>query len=388
LLVVEDDMRFAKIMIEKAHEMNLKVVVAKGFGDVFELMNKFNPVAVTLDVKLPDASGWKILDLFKNDTNFKHIPVHLISGEENRLLAMQRGARSFNLKPLKNEALNVLFNDIVTFHERKTKSVLIVEDNELESSQIAKMLDNGELINLEIVNKGKEALELLKQKAYDCIIVDFMLPDIQGMDFVAEINHLNKLQLSPIIIYSAKDFTSKEKNQLKQYANRILLKDVNSLELLLEETIMLLHVDHKDLLPEKRRIIDNLNSREDVITNKNVLIVDDDVRNLFALTTAFERYSINTITAESGQEAINILSENNKIDIVLMDIMMPEMDGYETTQKIRREHKNNNLPIIAVTAKAMKGDREKCIEAGASDYITKPVKIDQLLSLMRVWLYK
>ena len=175
---------------------------------------------------------------------------------------------------------------------------------------------------------------------------------------------------------------------MKQYANRILLKDVNSLELLFEETVMQLHIDHKDLLPEKRRIIENLNSREDVVTNKNVLIVDDDVRNLFALTTAFERYGINAITAESGQEAIKILAENNKIDIVLMDIMMPEMDGYETTQKIRREHKNNNLPIIAVTAKAMKGDREKCIEAGASDYITKPVKIDQLLSLMRVWLYK
>ncbi len=388
LLVVEDDMRFAKIMIEKAHEMNLKAAVAKGFGDVFELMNKFNPIAVTLDVKLPDASGWKILDLFKNDPNFSHVPVHLISGEENRVLAMQRGARSFNLKPLKNEALNVLFNDIATFDERKTKSILIVEDNELDSSQIAKILENGDKINIEIASTGKEGLELIKKNSYDCIIVDFMLPDIAGMEFVSIINQINKLQLTPIIIYSAKDFTGKEKNQLKQYANRILLKDVNSLELLLEETVMHLHIDHKDLLPEKRRIIDNLNSREDVITNKNVLIVDDDVRNLFALTTAFERYCVNTITAESGQEAINILAENKKIDIVLMDIMMPEMDGYETTQKIRREHKNNNLPIIAVTAKAMKGDREKCLEAGASDYITKPVKIDQLLSLMRVWLYK
>jgi CheY-like chemotaxis protein len=157
---------------------------------------------------------------------------------------------------------------------------------------------------------------------------------------------------------------------------------------LLEESVLHLHLDQQDLLPEKRKIIENLRSREDVLAGKNVLVVDDDVRNLFALTTAFERFNINAITAESGQDAINILIENNQIDIVLMDIMMPEMDGYETTQKIRREHKNSNLPIIAVTAKAMKGDREKCIEAGASDYITKPVKIDQLLSLMRVWLYK
>jgi len=194
--------------------------------------------------------------------------------------------------------------------------------------------------------------------------------------------------MSPIIIYSAKDFSSKELTQLKQHANRVILKNVSSLELLLEEVVMHLHLNHKDLLPEKRKLIENLRLKEDVLANKNILVVDDDIRNLFALTTAFEKYGINTITAESGQDAINILYENNNIDMVLMDIMMPEMDGYETTQKIRREHKNSNLPIIAVTAKAMKGDREKCIEAGASDYITKPVKMDQLLSLMRVWLYK
>jgi len=166
------------------------------------------------------------------------------------------------------------------------------------------------------------------------------------------------------------------------------LKDVTSLDLLLEETVLLLHLNHKDMLPEKRKLIESLRLKNDVLANKTALVVDDDVRNLFALTTAFEKYNINTITAESGKEAMTILDENNDIDIVLMDIMMPEMDGYETIQKIRREHKNSTLPIVAVTAKAMKGDREKCIEAGASDYITKPVKIDQLLSLMRVWLYK
>jgi CheY-like chemotaxis protein len=314
--------------------------------------------------------------------------VHLISGEENRLLAMQRGARSFHLKPLKNEALSVLFQDIMNYHDRKPKRILIVEDNELESSQIAKILDMGDLVSIEIAANGQEALDLIKDNVYDCITIDFMLPDIGGMDFVTEINALKKLNMTPLLIYSAKDFTPKERTQLKQYANRVLLKDVNSLELLLEEAVLHLHINHKDLQPEKRRIIENLRSKEDVLVGKKVLVVDDDVRNLFALTTAFERYNINTITAESGQEAINILSEDKDVDIVLMDIMMPEMDGYETTQKIRREHKNSHLPIIAVTAKAMKGDREKCIEAGASDYITKPVKIDQLLSLMRVWLYK
>jgi len=388
VMVVEDDLRFAKIMVDKAHEMGLKAVVATSFGDVFELANKFKPIAVTLDVKLPDASGWRILDLFKNDINFRHIPVHLISGEENRLLAMQRGARSFSLKPLKNEALHTLFEDIVRYKDYRPKHVLVVEDNELDYSGIVKILQHDEHVSIHLADTGRKALEMVKEHEFDSVIVDYMLPDIGGMEFVTELNNVKKLALTPVIIYSAKDFAPKEKTQLKQFANRILLKDVQSLELLLEEVVLHLHIDHKDLLPEKRRIIEDLRSREDVLANKTVLVVDDDVRNLFALTTAFERYNINVITAESGQEAINILSESNVIDMVLMDIMMPEMDGYETTQKIRREHKNSNLPIIAVTAKAMKGDREKCIEAGASDYITKPVKIDQLLSLMRVWLYK
>jgi HAMP domain-containing protein/signal transduction histidine kinase/CheY-like chemotaxis protein len=388
VLVVEDDIRFGKIMLEKAHEMELKVVVATNFGEVFDLVNKYSPIAVTLDVKLPDASGWRILDLFKNDINFRHIPVHLISGEENRLLAMQRGARSFQLKPLKTGALAMLFKDIVEYNERRNKKVLVIEDNELDSSQMAKILDNGDVLQIEIVDSGMKALDLIRENEYDCIIVDYMLPDIGGLEMVTQISEIKKLQMTPVLIYSAKDFSPKEKTQLKQYANRILLKDVNSIDLLLEETVMLLHIDHKELLPEKRKLIENLRSKHDVLTHKKVLVVDDDVRNLFALTTAFERYNIRAITAESGQEAMDLLSQNSDIDIVLMDIMMPEMDGYETTQKIRREHQNTALPIIAVTAKAMKGDREKCIEAGASDYITKPVKMDQLLSLMRVWLYK
>ncbi|OSZ81200.1 hybrid sensor histidine kinase/response regulator [Chitinophagaceae bacterium IBVUCB2] len=388
ILVIEDDIRFGKIMIDKAHKMDLKVVIATAFGDVFDLVNKYTPIAVTLDVKLPDASGWRILDLFKNDINFRHIPVHLISGEENRLLAMQRGARSFNLKPLKTSALADLFDDIIQYNDRKQKRLLVIEDNELDSSQVAKILENDELINIEIVDSGTKALEKIKENDYDGIIVDYMLPDIGGMDLVVEIGKIKKKMMTPVVVYSARDFSPKERTQLKQYANRILLKDVNSLDLLLEEVVLLLHIDHKDLLPAKRKLIENLRSKNDILTNKKVLVVDDDVRNLFALTTAFERYAIQTITAESGQEAMHILEEKQDIDIVLMDIMMPEMDGYETTQKIRREHKNNSLPIIAVTAKAMKGDREKCIEAGASDYITKPVKIDQLLSLMRVWLYK
>jgi DNA-binding response OmpR family regulator len=195
-------------------------VVATSFGDVLDLTNKYNPIAITLDVKLPDASGWRILDLFKNDINFKHIPVHLISGEENRLLAMQRGAKSFNLKPLKAEVLTILFQDIIDHNERKQKRVLVVEDNELDSSQIAKILDNGDLLNIEVESSGMKALDLIRNNSYDCIIVDYMLPDIGGLEFVTEINTINKQQLTPIIIYSAKDFSPSERLNLSNTLTR------------------------------------------------------------------------------------------------------------------------------------------------------------------------
>ncbi len=386
LLIVEDDLRFGKILIEKAHENGLKAVVAISYLEVFDFINRFSPIAITLDVKLPDTSGWKVLDLLRNDLNYRHIPIYLVSGEENRALALKRGARSFLLKPLENEVLNDLFTDIVKFNNKKVKNLLIVEDNELESSQIAKMIQDDH-IKITIADTGKKALKNIQEKEYDCIILDYTLPDISGKDLINEVEKIKK-SLTPVIVYSAKDFSKTELSHVNRVSSTVILKGVNSLERLMEESVLHLHVNHKDLAPEKIKIIENIRRKEDILTGKNILVVDDDVRNLFALTTVFERYNINIITAESGKEAIQILNDNPKIEMVLMDIMMPEMDGYETTQKIRREHKNSLLPIIAVTAKAMKGDRQKCIEAGASDYITKPLKIDQLLSLMRMWFYK
>jgi len=261
-----------------------------------------------------------------------------------------------------------------------------VEDNEIDSSQIAKMLKE-ETVTVNIATTGEKAIDLIQKGDFDCIILDYTLPDISGSDMISKVSEVKK-KITPVLIYSARDFSKSEINQLNRVSNKIILKGVNSLEHLLEESILQLHIPYKDLAPEKKKIIESIRRKEDILTGKNILVVDDDVRNLFALTTVFERYNINVITAESGKDAVNILNENPKVDMVLMDIMMPEMDGYDTMQKIRREHKNNLLPIIAVTAKAMKGDRQKCIEAGASDYITKPLKIDQLLSLMRVWFYK
>jgi HAMP domain-containing protein/signal transduction histidine kinase/DNA-binding response OmpR family regulator len=386
VLVVEDDLRFGKIIVEKAHKEGLKAIVAVSYIEVFDFINRFSPIAITLDVKLPDTSGWRVLDLLRNDLNYRHIPIHVISGEENRQLALKRGARSFLLKPLENEALNELFDDIVAFSKKELKQVLVIEDNEIDSSQIAKMLQSDS-VKVTVASTGKKAIKYLQTKKYDCISLDYTLPDISGSDLLQQVAE-NKGKLTPVIVYSAKDFNKNELNQLNRNSNSVLLKGVNSLENLLEETVLHLHINHKNLAAEKRKIIENIRMKQDILTGKKILVVDDDVRNLFALTTVFERYNINVITAESGKEAINILNEDPRIDMVLMDIMMPEMDGYETTQKIRREHKNTALPIIAVTAKAMKGDRQKCIEAGASDYITKPLKIDQLLSLMRIWFYK
>jgi len=387
ILIVEDDLRFGKILIEMAHQYQLKAIVAANYLEVFDFITRFTPIAITLDVKLPDTSGWKVLDLLRNDLNFRHIPIHLISGEENRELALKRGARSFLLKPLENESLKELFEDIIHSSSKETRKILVVEDNETDSSQIVKMLRN-ERMEVVLMENGGTALEQNNIDSFDCIIMDYSLPDMSGPELLEKLSE-QKRRLTPVIVYSAKDFNKKELNNLYRNSNTVLLKGVKSLESLLEETVLQLHIAHKELPPEKRKILENIRIKSDILTGRTILVVDDDIRNLFALTTVFERYNINVITAESGREAISIINdENHKIEMVLMDIMMPEMDGYETTQKIRREHKNNSLPIIAVTAKAMKGDRQKCIEAGASDYITKPLKIDQLLSLMRVWFYK
>ncbi len=372
ILVVEDDLRFGKIVIDMAHQYNLKAVVASNYLEVFDFISRFTPIAITLDVKLPDTSGWKVLDLLRNDLNFRHIPIHLISGEENRELALKRGARSFLLKPLENESLKELFEDVLLFSAKEKRKILVVEDNETDSSQIVKILTN-EQMEVVLAETGTKALAR-DLDSFDCIIMDYSLPDMPGQTLLEKLSE-SKRRLTPVIIYSAKDFNRKELQNLYRNSNTVLIKGVKSLESLLEETVLQLHIDHKKLPVEKRKILENLRMKSDILTGKTILVVDDDVRNLFALTTVFERYNMTVITAESGKEAIGIINdENQKIEMVLMDIMMPEMDGYETTLKIRREHKNISLPIIAVTAKAMKGDRQKCIEAGASDYITKPLK--------------
>ncbi len=386
LLVVEDDLRFTKILIDKAHDHDLKVVVAISYLDIFDSIIKYNPVAITLDVNMPESNGWKILKLLKTDVNLRHIPVHVISGEDNKLLALKNGAKSFSLKPLSNRSLQELITGIVNFHEHTKKRVLIIEDNENELQRISELLSNDR-IEVFGAATAKKGLAVLKKEVFDTIVLDYVLPDANGMDFLNQVN-LVKQPGTTIILHSARDFTQDELIQLKRLNHKIITKTPSSHVYLLEEILVLLHIDKKYITETKLKMIDDIRATTDILDSKKVLVVDDDVRNLFALTAVFERSNIDVITAESGREAIEILNKDKGIDIVLMDIMMPEMDGYETIQMIRKEPRHKSLPIIAVTAKAMIGDRQKCIASGASDYITKPVKTDQLLSLMRVWLIK
>ncbi|KAA5536320.1 response regulator [Taibaiella lutea] len=384
LLVIEDDLRFTKILIDKAHDHNLKVVVAISYLDIFDSINKYNPIAITLDVNMPESNGWKIIKLMKADINLRHVPIHVISGEDNRAMAIKHGAKSFSLKPLSNASLDELITGIVSFHAHKKRRVLVIEDNEEELHRLTELIAN-DAVEVFGATTAKKALAILKKDIFDCIVLDYVLPDANGIELLNKINLIKHPQTT-ILLHSARDFTQDELIMLKRTNYKIIPKTSTSHISMLEEILILLHIDKKFISESKQRMIDGIRQKTDILESKSVLVVDDDVRNLFALTAVFERSDIKVITAESGREALEILAKGEDIDIVLMDIMMPEMDGYETIQMIRKEQKNKSLPIIAVTAKAMVGDRQKCLSSGASDYITKPVKTDQLLSLMRVWL--
>jgi HAMP domain-containing protein/signal transduction histidine kinase/DNA-binding response OmpR family regulator len=389
ILVVEDDLRFSRIILEKSHEFGLKTIFASRYNEIFFLANKFKPIAITLDVGLPDTNGWKVLDLIKNDLNLRHIPLYVISGKEHTSVAHQKGARSFLLKPVSSEGLSNLFVDIVEFNNKTVKNLLLLEDNELNATQMLNALA-GLNIKIKNIYNSHDAITEINKKTvdkYDCIIIDYSLADIKDKNLLEKIAK-NKSSFASVIVYSAKGFADKDIKEIEKYPTYLAFKENKSFEKLIEEIIIHLHLNHKDLPHALKEIVENMRRNEDILKGKDVLIVDDDVRNLFALTSALEKYEMLAHTAESGKEAINIINDNCKIDIVLMDIMMPEMDGYETINKIRMECKKQDLPIIAVTAKAMKGDRDKSIAAGASDYITKPVSIENLLSLMRIWMHK
>ncbi|HRI49807.1 MAG TPA: response regulator, partial [Pseudomonadota bacterium] len=386
LLIIEDDADFARILLDMARQKGFKGIVALRGDTGLALARKLRPDAISLDLRLPVMDGWAVLDRLKHDSRTRHIPVHLISAADERTRGLRQGAIAFLKKPVTREALADAFASARGFIERRVKNLLIVEDDENQRKSIVALIGNGD-VHSTAIGTAREALELLRQQHFDCMVLDLGLPDMNGFELLDRIRKEPDHAELPIIIYTGRELTQEEEFELKRFTDAIIVKSVRSMEHLLDETALFLHRVEANLPEPKRRILKQVHESDPVFADKRVLIVDDDVRNIFALTAVLERYKMVVIYAENGKKGIETLKRSPQIHLVLMDVMMPEMDGYETMKEIRKNPRFRSLPIIALTAKAMKGDREKCIEAGASDYITKPVDPEQLISLMRVWLY-
>ncbi|HEY9871857.1 MAG TPA: response regulator, partial [Candidatus Obscuribacterales bacterium] len=387
LLMIEDDIKFARILLDMAREQGFKGIVALRSETGLMLARELKPDAITLDIRLPEMDGWTVLDRLKHDPVTRHIPVHIVSVEEGQQRSLQLGAIAYLQKPVSSEALTQALTNIKSFVERQVKNLLVVEDDDIQRQSIVELIGNSD-VSTTAVGTGAAALAALRAGHFDCLVLDLGLPDMTGFELLEQIKQEPSLRTLPIIVYTGKELTPAEETQLKRIAETIIIKDVRSPERLLDETALFLHRVQANLPQPKQQMLEQLHQTDAVLTGKKVLIVDDDVRNIFALTSMLERQHMEVIYAENGRDGISMLQNTSGIDIVLMDVMMPEMDGYETMSAIRQLSEFASLPIIALTAKAMKGDREKCIEAGASDYITKPVDTEQLLSLLRVWLYR
>jgi HAMP domain-containing protein/CheY-like chemotaxis protein/signal transduction histidine kinase len=386
LLIVEDDPSFAQILLEVAREKGFKSLVALRGDVALALARRYRPGAITLDLLLPDMAGWAVFDRLKHDPATRHVPVHIISGRDERRRGLELGALAYLQKPATREALIDSFDTIQRFLERKVRSLLVVEDDPAQRASIVELIGDGDVQTTAVGSAG-EALEALRAQHFDCIVIDLLLPDMPGVELIRRLKREDSTRELPIIVFTGKELSEAEEAELRRVSDSIIVKDVSSMERLLAETALFLHRVEANLPPPTREILEQLQRVDPVLIGKKVLIIDDDVRNIFALTSALERHQMQVIYAENGKDGIKTLRANPDTDLILMDVMMPEMDGYETMRAIRKLKKFKGLPIIALTAKAMKGDREKCIEAGASDYITKPVDVDQLASLMRVWLY-
>jgi len=385
LLIIEDDPGFARILVDTAHETGFKAIVAQRGASALAMVREFKPSAVTLDLRLPDVDGWRVLDQLKIDLTTRHIPVHIISVEDDTEPAHTQGALGFLTKSDKKELLTAAFDQLNQFLARPVKNLLLVEDDEIQTMSIRELIGNGD-VQTKVVSTGKDALAAVHSEQYDCMVLDLGLPDMSGSELLEQIKNSDQTRMLPIIVYTARELLEAETAKLKQLAESILIKDVRSPERLLDETARVLHRNVSKLPERQRKMIEHL--YQGVLEGKKVLLVDDDIRNIFAMTSVLERFKMRVVSAENGKDAIQTLLEQRDINIVLMDIMLPMMDGYTTIRAIREIAEFKQLPIVAVTAKAMKGDREKCIAAGASDYVCKPVEAEQLRSTLRLWLHR
>jgi HAMP domain-containing protein/CheY-like chemotaxis protein len=386
LLIIEDDETFGRTLLECAREHGFRGVVVAGGLPGLELARSMQPDAITLDLRLPDMDGWVVLDQLKHGPSTRHIPVHVISASDEEHRGLDRGAIAFLRKPVEVEALAAALTEISGFLERQVKRLLIVEDDQTQRNAIVELVGDNDLA-VTAVDSAEAALQALEQQPFDCMVLDLKLPGMSGVELIKAVKDRQAWRRTPIIVYTGKEISREEESELRQLAESIIVKDVRSPERLLDETALFLHRVEAKLPNAKREILRNLTETDPALKGKRVLVVDDDARNLFAITTILEQHAMQLAYAENGEEALSKLQEV-EVDVVLMDIMMPEMDGYEAMRRIRLERRFEKLPIIALTAKAMQGDREKCIQAGASDYITKPIDSDQLVSLLRVWLYR
>jgi len=388
LLIIEDDVEFARILVGMAREKGFKVLVA-GRGDTgLSLARHFKPAAITLDLSLPVMDGWSVLDALKHDPKTRHIPVHVISGKDDgRTESLRNGAIAFLQKPITREALADALGNVKGFIERRVKNLLIVEDNDTQRASLVELIGNGD-VKTTAVSTAAEALIALREKHFDCLVTDLGLPDMAGVELIETIKGSYGLHDLPIVVYTGRDLTQEEETRLRRRTEAIIIKSVRSPEQLLDETALFLHRVHANLPESKRQILADVHQSDPIFAGRKILVVDDDVRNIYAITAVLERYDMTVLYAEDGRKGVEALRQNPDVDAVLMDVMMPEMDGYEAMREIRQNPKFAALPIIALTAKAMKGDREKCVEAGASEYVPKPVDPEQLVSLLRVWLYR
>jgi CheY-like chemotaxis protein len=387
LLIVDDDPHYARVLLGLARDKGFKGVVANRGQAALLLARQLRPTAITLDVFLPDMLGWTVLNNLKLDPATRHIPVQMLSVEEERQHGLAHGAFSYLVKPGTTEDLENAFERIKEYVAPRKKRLLVIEDNEIERQSIVDLLMHDD-IEIAAVGSGAEALEVMQERPIECCVMDLRLPDMSGFDLLQHMQGDRALADLPVVVFTGKELTDDEDAQLRTMAKSVVLKDVQSPERLFDETALFLHRVVSELPPEKQMMLERLHGSNDILRGRKVLVVDDDARNIFALTTLLENHEMEVLTATNGRQAVELINSSPDLSVVLMDIMMPEMDGYATMREIRNSPEFRTLPILALTAKAMKGDREKCLEAGASDYIAKPVNTEQLLSLLRVWLYR
>jgi signal transduction histidine kinase/CheY-like chemotaxis protein/CHASE3 domain sensor protein len=387
ILVIEDEVAFARILFDLAHELDYHCLVAHAADDGFNLAAQFVPDAILLDMRLPDHSGLTVLQRLKELAPTRHIPVHVISVEDRQEAAMHMGAVGYAVKPTTREELKDVFAKLEAKLTQKVKRILLVEDDALQRDSIARLIGDDD-IEITAVGFARDALELLRDNIYDCMIIDLKLPDMLGNELLERMATEEICSFPPVIVYTGRNLTRDEEAQLMRYSRSIIIKGARSPERLLDEVTLFLHKVESQLSNERQKMLKTARSRDKVFEGRRILVVDDDVRNIFALTSALEHKGAVVEVARNGLEAIAKLNEVSEIDLVLMDVMMPEMDGYEATIEIRKDPRWRKLPIIAVTAKAMKDDQERCLQAGTNDYLAKPIDLDRLFSLIRVWLPK